>query len=67
QQMKNLKGGIEDDDARCRSGSCFLYIQQYSQWFIGSCSWRGNGHGGIFCVCEAGGYETNNGGTSCNA
>ncbi len=69
--MKSLKGGDEtleggDGDARCRGGSCFLYIQVYSQWFIGSCSWRYVSQS-LVCVCQAGGYETNNGGTSCYA
>ncbi len=66
--QKKIGGGLEEEEelsGKCRDGGqCILYVEAIHSWLAGFC-----GRATLIgpCQCEAGGFVTNNGGTTCNA
>ena len=66
-EMKDVLGGTVPGGGNpsCRIGECKLFVVELGTSITGSCSFHSTGTYSWYCVCSAGGYETNNGGTSC--
>jgi len=63
-EMKNVRGG-ENLSPSCKVGTCSLYVEALGQTLQGTCGGQSTEPTTWNCVCYAGGYQTNNGGTSC--
>lgn len=67
EEMKNILGGDTPpvNNPSCKIGNCSLYVAAIRQTLTGTCDAHQTSNYSWYCVCKAGGYETNNGGTGC--